>query len=134
MTGEGAVYLGGAARLIAFRSHGDERGVLTPIAFDDMPFRPVRSFFVNGVPQGTLRGGHAHRSARQLLLCLSGQIRVVMRYEDQETTVLLDGGGPGLLIEARVWARQEYVSDNAIMLAMVSEPFSPDTYLPDGPP
>lgn len=129
-----AAFLGGRARLLAFAARIDARGALTPLAFDALPFEPRRSFFVHGVPAGTVRGGHSHRTARQLLFCVSGAIEVLMRHGDEQAAVTLDDCSQGLLIEAGVWAQQTYITPGAVLCALASEPFDPDCYQRDDAP
>ena len=73
-------FFGGRATVMHFAGIEDSRGVLVPIDFAALQFTPVRSFFVNG-RDGIARGGHAHRRGRQLLLRVSGEIRIDMRLD-----------------------------------------------------
>ncbi|MBP5748981.1 MAG: FdtA/QdtA family cupin domain-containing protein, partial [Treponema sp.] len=54
--------------------HGDERGKL--IALEGLselvPFEIKRSYFIYDTTPGTIRGRHAHRQLKQLLICVSG--------------------------------------------------------------
>ena len=125
-----AEFLGGRARLLSFETKTDARGALTPLAFDSLPFVPVRSFFVHGVPAGMVRGGHSHNSSRQLLFCVSNSISVLMLYGGEQASVVLDNCSHGLLIEAGVWSQQTYVTPGSVLYALASEPFSPASYRP----
>jgi len=126
-----ASFLGGRAQLLAFEARADARGTLTALPHDGLPFAPQRSFFVHGVPAGTRRGGHAHRTARQLLFCLSGSITVRMRHGGEEACVVLDDCSRGLLVEAGVWSEQHYVTPGAVLCVLASEPFSAQSYQPE---
>ena len=46
-------------------------------------------FAVGQVPPGTTRGRHAHRNGSQLLMCLSGRVRVELRWDGQSADVVL---------------------------------------------
>jgi dTDP-4-dehydrorhamnose 3,5-epimerase-like enzyme len=128
-SGEVASFLGGRARLIALSPQKDERGLLVPFDFDTLPFRPRRSFFVADAPVGTVRGGHAHRSALQLLVCIKGRIEVLMRHGQDEVSALLDATPSGLVIEAGVWSSQKYLEPGSVLLVFASEPYDPTSYL-----
>lgn len=127
-----AVYFGGRARLVGCPRHGDKRGILMPLEFDGLPFTPRRSFVVTGDAAGTVRGGHAHRSGRQLLLCLHGRIEVLMRWQGLETALVLDPASPGLLFGPGVWCQQRYVAEGSILLVFASEPYDPGSYVEHG--
>lgn len=62
--------------LIQLPRCADERGALTPVEFSALPFTPQRIFVVRDVPAGEARGGHAHRTNTQALICLQGEVRV----------------------------------------------------------
>lgn len=52
----------------------DERGLMGVVDFQLLPFTPKRFFWLTNVPNGESRGGHAHRSCEQFIVCLSGSI------------------------------------------------------------
>jgi hypothetical protein len=121
----------GRARLLALPRHVDVRGDLIPFNFDDLPFVPKHAFAVRGVPAGTARGGHALRSAQQILICLTGQMKVLLRDRTTSATIILDKPHTALLIRAGLWAEQTYLLPDTVMLVFSSEPFSPENYAPE---
>ncbi len=42
----------------------------------DVPFDIKRIYYIHGAPQGTQRGGHAHKALRQVLWCPYGSILI----------------------------------------------------------
>jgi hypothetical protein len=114
-------------RLLQVGSRRDARGVLHPFDFDDLPFMPRRAFVVQPAHAGTVRGGHANRTARQLLVRLAGVIEVELSYRGAESRIRLDETGTALLLEPLVWARHTYVTADAQMLVFASEPFDPSS-------
>ena len=121
-------WFGGLARLVPLRRIVDARGALLPLEFDALPFVPRRVVVVHEVPAQALRGGHGHRRGRQLLVCIHGAVRVRMVRSRESAAVTLVPGGPGLLLEAGVWAEQSYVGEGAAMVILASEPFDPESY------
>lgn len=111
------------ASVVPLERHEDSRGVLVPIEFPDLPFEPRRAFTVSGVPPGTARGGHAHRSGRQFLVCPTGRVEVRLRDRIGVETVVLDRPDRGLLIEPGVWSEQVYELDETVLLVFVSKPY-----------
>lgn len=122
-------FFGGQARLVACRRHADERGILTPFAFDQLPFTPCRSFVVTHVPAGGVRGGHAHRSGMQMLVCLHGRIDILMQYRGQAAALALEPASFGLVLGPGVWCQQKYVEDGSVLLVFASDPYDPASYL-----
>jgi len=119
---------GHRARRIPFRQRDDDRGSLLPIDFASLPFVPCRMFVVHQVPPGTVRGGHAHKRTRQLLVCITGRVDVELRDAGFAETVSLVGADTGLLVEAGVWATQTYVEPDTTLLVLASEPYDIDSY------
>jgi dTDP-4-dehydrorhamnose 3,5-epimerase-like enzyme len=125
--GQPRLLAAGRARLLALNRQVDERGVLVPLAFTDVGFPVVRAFAITAA-DGTLRGGHAHRRSRQLLLRVRGVIRVELRGAAGVDLVDLDEATPALLIEPGVWAQQTYLGDDAALVVFSDSAYDPDDY------
>lgn len=106
----------------------EPRGDLTAVDFDTLPFQPVRAFSVSNCPAGTSRGAHAHREGQQLLVCTRGEVEVELRRGTRRHVRCL-AGGPALLVPARVWARQRYLTADSTLLVLASRPYDPASYL-----
>jgi len=106
----------------------EDQGSLLPIDLRALPFEPKRVFVICGVPPGTTRGGHAHRKGVQLLVRVSGQILVELRHDGGPDEVLLDDSTAGLLVPAGVWSSQTYLTADAALLVVASEPYDQDSY------
>ena len=116
------------AHLIELQRHIDDRGVLLPIEFDNLPFVPKRLFTVTDMPAGTVRGEHGHHTGQQFLICLHGSIDILLRSKSDEAHITLLSDGPGLFIGSGIWSRQTYVTDKSVLLVLASEPYSTDSY------
>jgi hypothetical protein len=75
-----------------------------------------------------VRGEHGHHAGQQLLVCLQGSIEIWLRYRQQEASLVLLPGEPGLLLQAGVWCRQTYVQAHSVLLVLASEPYDPASY------
>ena len=120
-------YCDGAVIQISARNFDDERGRLCPIEFPIMGFSPMLAFVINGVP-GSVRGGHGHKIAQQLLMLVSGKIEVELRYGNSAETVLLDQDNRIILIKPMVWSRQKYLTENASLMVFSDIHYDPDEY------
>ncbi|MGO8756475.1 MAG: sugar 3,4-ketoisomerase [Gallionellaceae bacterium] len=126
-----AEFFDGRAWLIPFVGHSDERGVLVPFDFKQMPFIPSRTFVVSHVPVGSVRGGHRHQSGMQMLVCLQGCIEILMCYQEAEVSLLLDTSSPGLVFGPGIWCQQKYVTAESMLLVFASEAYDPASYIED---
>lgn len=122
-------WFSGRARLVQLRRHVDERGALLPLEFGSLPFVPQRLFTVSGVAAGIRRGGHGHRTAQQLLVCLQGRVDLCLRLDDEEAQVSLRADGPGMLIGPRVWCQQTYAAADTVLLVLSDELYDSRSYV-----
>ena len=118
----------GKVKAYRFEAIGDVRGRLAPIYLARIPFEPVRAFLVEA-PRGVSRGGHAHTAGRQLLVHVSGRIRVDLSWEDRRTTVVLDEVDNAVLIAAPVWSRQTYCTADSRLVVFCDTPYDPTSYI-----
>lgn len=119
-----------SAERLPLRLHGDHRGQLQPLDLATLPFTPLRVFTVAGVPPGTSRGGHAHRTCVQLLTCVQGEIGVTLRDAAGQREVVLTPAEGGLLVRPGTWSEQVYRAPGSVLLVLASESFDPESYLP----
>jgi len=125
-----ACFFDGRARLFPCVRHIDNRGKLAPFSFDELPFTPSRCFTISDVTAGEVRGQHAHRSGRQMLVCLQGSIEVLMRYQTEEVKLILNSLSPAVIFDAGVWCQQTYLDEKSVLLVFASEAYNPDSYIP----
>ncbi len=106
----------------------DDRGVLIPIEFQRLPFLPVRAFLVQA-PSGTSRGGHGHRTGRQIFIRVSGEIEIELCWQNEEKCVVLGPNNNAILIAAPVWSRLIYHGESPSLMALCDTPYDPSSYL-----
>ena len=95
---------------------------------DRMPFEVKRVFYVSDVPKGDVRGKHAHRRNKQILICISGVIEVKLNTGTKiETTVLHEG--ESIFVDMLVWDEQKYCTGNDILLSLCSEEYDEKDYI-----
>ena len=119
---------------LEFGFKGDERGKLIPLEAlsEQVPFEIKRTYFIFDTTPGTVRGRHAHRALRQVLICVSGACTVVCELPDgTRTEYRLDWPTKGLLIEGCVWREMKDFSKDAVLLVLASEHYDPTDYIRD---
>ena len=94
-----------------------------------LPFSPARFFVVFDVPQGQVRGEHAHRQCRQFLIPLGGSIRVTVDDGEGGEELLLDRPNVGLDVPPMIWTKLHDFSPGATLLVLASDPYDPDDYI-----
>jgi dTDP-4-dehydrorhamnose 3,5-epimerase-like enzyme len=118
--------------LVAQRRFLDERGSLNLLeASRELPFLPRRIFWVKGVPKGSERGFHAHRTGNQLLFCLTGSIQLTLKTHSGQESLVLSEESPGVWMKNMVWGEQKFLTDDAVLLVFASNEFDEGAYLRD---
>ena len=122
----------GDVRWIELTGVSDVRGELTVAQWNQhFPFKPRRAFFVYGVPSTKVRGEHAHRVCEQVLVALTGSVRVVVDNSHERRDVLLDDSNRALLVPAGVWATQYSFSSDCVMAVFASHEYDESDYIRD---
>ena len=119
-------------RLLELPTAADIRGALVVAeAGSDIPFEPQRWFLVHGVPSAETRGQHAHHTCHQLLLAVSGSLKVVADDGDHREEFHLDRPDIALLLPAMTWGIQYDYSPRTVLLVIASERYDPADYIRD---
>lgn len=119
------------ATALHFKKHEDPNGMLCVYeGGQQVPFE-IRRVFTVSAGAGDTRGDHAHKQCTQLLVCVSGKIRVSCDDGAVATQHLLDSMSTGLLVPPGIWARQEYLTDGAVLMVLCDRGYEAEDYLRD---
>ena len=119
-------------RVISFPEIVDVRGRLTYAQVGDkLPFLPQRFFVVYGVPSREVRGEHAHRRLHQLLVCLHGEMALIVDDGQSREEILLDTPTLGVYLPPMTWGIQYRYSPDAVLMVLASHGYEPDDYIRD---
>jgi dTDP-4-dehydrorhamnose 3,5-epimerase-like enzyme len=113
-----------------FKPFLDDRGSLIPIEFNSLPFIPIRAFVVSDVPKNTIRGGHSHYITKQYLLCLEGQIEVILHDGIDEIRIILEKN-EGVLVPELIWDSQKFLIEKSQLVVFCSTNYDHDDYIFD---
>jgi len=94
-----------------------------------LPFAVERFFLVTGVPEGAVRGRHAHKRCAQALICVSGNLQVSVSDGSETHRYFLSESGEALIIPPLIWAEQHKHSSDAILLVLASHLYDADDYI-----
>ena len=123
-----------SVRELLFEPKGDERGQLIPFegASELVPFEVKRVYCIFDTTPGTVRGRHAHRALKQVLVCVSGACTVVCELPDgTRSEHRLDWPTKGLLVEGLVWREMKDFSKDAVLMVLASEHYDTGDYIRD---
>ena len=120
------------AKIIDIPKIEDRRGNLSVVEeFKNVPFHIARAYWLYDVPAGAMRGGHAHKRLKQLLIALSGWFTVTLTDGHEKRKILLNRPYQGLLIETGIWRTIDDFSSGAVCLVLASELYDESDYIYD---
>ena len=108
----------------------DPRGSLTFIEGNrHIPFAIKRVFYLYDVPSGETRGGHAHRTLHQLLICLAGSFDVLLDDGVAKSEIRLDRPWQALHVPPMIWDTEVNFAPGSVCLVLASDDYlEPDYY------
>lgn len=120
-----------AIKTIQFPTFENGNGVLGVYEGKDrIPFDIKRVFTISANAKD-IRGEHAHKHCTQLLVCVAGAIRVDCYDGLKFSEYQLKDKSKGLLIPPKIWARQEYLTDKAVLMVLCDRGYEADDYIRD---
>lgn len=118
-------------RLIHLTKHFDKQGFL--VAFNgasDIQMNIQRTFVVSG-HAGSVRGKHAHKALRQILVCIHGSCRVICDDGNEKREFVLHAPEEVLDIPCGIWAEQVYIYQDSYLMVLCDLPFDEADYIRD---
>ena len=96
-----------------------------------IPFTIKRVYWTYFTPDEIQRGFHAHKELHQVIIAVSGIIKLTLENQDQEKKeFVLDNPSKGLFIPNMYW-REISFSHNAVLLCLASELYDENDYIRD---
>lgn len=118
--------------LIKFKNIRDLQGELVPIESKfDTPFEVKRIYYIKNVKDGAVRGLHSHRMLHQILICISGKVKIRLKNGKDEKIVKLENSDYGLYIGPMIWREMFDFSNDAVLLVLASEHYDESDYIRD---
>lgn len=116
----------------SFVPHGDDRGQLVALEeYKDFPFAVKRVYYIYDTLEGVVRGHHAHKCLKQILICVHGSCKIHLDNGHETEEVLLDKPTEGLYIENDMWREMYDFSPDAVLLVLASELYDESDYIRD---
>ena len=110
----------------------DLRGNLTFIEQEKhVPFQIKRVYWIYDVPGGQIRGGHAFKEQKELVVALSGSFDVLVNNGTSEQRFHMNRSYYGLYIPQGLWRHMDNFSTNSVALVLSSTPYHETDYILD---
>lgn len=119
---------------MTFTTHCDAKGRLTAIeAARDIPFAIKRIYYITDVAPEAVRGNHAHRELQQVLICLKGQVKIMVEdiMSSKKEAIELKEGNKGLFVDALCWLEMYDFQQDTVLLVLADEYYNEADYIRD---
>tara|TARA_B100001094_G_scaffold276301_1_gene284426 strand:- start:5091 stop:5501 length:411 start_codon:yes stop_codon:yes gene_type:complete len=117
-------------KLFNLRNFIEPDGNLVPIESNrDIPFDIKRVFYVYGVKDQDDRGKHSHYKTKQILICLNGNIDVIVDDGVHRKKYRLSKPNQALYIPEMIWDEQVYKSEESVLLVLANTHYDIKDYV-----
>lgn len=118
-------------KMLEFPQRGDDRGKLVVIeGMQDVPFDIKRIFYIYGSDAEVIRGQHANRKTKFVLINVSGTSKVkVLDGKGNEAVFSLNRPHTGIYLPHMVWKDMYDFSADSVLLVLASEHYDPQEYI-----
>ena len=109
----------------------DSDGSLGVIEFSGLDFIPARFYWITNIPEGLVRGRHAHKQLKQVFVALTGSCQILISNGETEEIFNLGTESPILNVGAGLWRELFNFSTDALIGVFASEPYDENDYIRD---
>lgn len=118
-----------ACALIDLPSFKDDRGTLAFMeGANHIPFPIARVFYLYGVPEGSVRAGHALKTCSQVIIAVGGSFTVDVADGEDKREFSLSDPSKGVIVPPKIWREIRDFTPGAICLVLASEPYDANGY------
>lgn len=119
-------------KIISLPKIEDPRGNLSFIEEEShIPFKIARTYWIYDVPGGQIRGGHAFKKQKEVIVALSGSFDVKVDDGNEQKIYSLNRSYNALYIPAGIWRQMENFSTNSLAMVLSSSTYSENDYIRD---
>ena len=119
-------------KIIDFKELGDLKGKLVVVeGMKDIPFEIKRIFYIYGTKPNVIRGQHANKISRFILINLSGECKVKVNDGKNEEVFILNKPNQGIYLDRMVWKDMYDFSEDSILLVLSDSEYISNEYIKD---
>ena len=115
-----------------FQQHGDHRGQLVALEENkDIPFNIKRVYYMYDTLHDIVRGKHAHKKLKQILVCVHGSCKITLDNGIEKKMVSLERPYEGLYVPENMWREMYDFSKDSVLMVLASDYYDEDDYIRD---
>ena len=113
-----------------YKVNTDKWGKLVALEGNSLiPFNIKRVYYIYGVEKDVRRGFHSHKKLQQVLICVHGSVKILLKTPDEEEIVTLNKANEGLYIGPNIWREMYDFSEDAVLLVLASDHYKESDYI-----
>ena len=114
-------------------SNGNKNtGFLIPLEYNrNLPFEAKRLFYNYATPYNINRGSHAYYNTEQVLICISGSLKIKCFDGKTEEIYHLNKPDEAVYISPKIWRTTLEHSEDAVLLVLSSLEYNEQDYIRD---
>lgn len=110
----------------------NNNGILVPLEENlNVPFKIKRIFYTYNIPSNEIRGNHAYHETRQVIICISGNVKIKCFDGKEEKLYELKDPSQGVYIDPKIWRTTYNHSSDCVLLILSSHEYNEDDYIRD---
>lgn len=119
--------------LKSFSAHNSRWGSLIALEENtvEIPFDIKRCYYIYDVSEEIRRGFHSHMDLEQVLICVHGSVKILVKTPFEEEVVTLDSPDKGLYIGPMIWREMFEWQHEAVLLVLASKHYNEADYIRD---
>jgi len=120
-------------RIINFKKIGNnDVGFLIALEGNrEVPFNIKRVYYIYNVPKEIKRGLHAHKRLEQVLICMSGSVKIKIDDGNEKKIIELNNLNKGLYIGPAIWREMYGFGKSVVLLILASDYYDENDYIRD---
>ena len=120
-------------KTISLKPLGDDRGSLVSLeSNNNIPFDIKRVYYIFDTKQGVSRGYHAHKTLKQVAVCVKGSCRFILDDGiNPQEDIVLNTSTTGLIIEDMTWREMHDFSDDCVLMVLADHHYDEADYIRD---
>ena len=108
----------------------DKRGHLLSIEVQKFKLFKVKRFFIISFNNKNIRGNHAHKKCKQFFICLKGKVKIVLKGNLRDETIVLNSNfRKGLYVMPKTWNILKPMTKKCEVLCLCDRAYSKSDYI-----
>jgi len=107
----------------------DKKGDILPIEYNKLPFKIKRTYILNNMPKNIIRGGHAHKKLNQIIFCLAGKIKILLKGGGDTKQFIITPDTNAIWLKSGIWREIKNLNKNTVIMVLASDNYKESDYI-----